>query len=315
MTASIGSGSVLPLRRYYHKDQEEDHTMTGSRRFSITMGIVAGFIGVVATGEPVQAETLTVAAAHSLKGAFQDIVPLFEKEYGVTVQVVYGPSQTLRRQIEQGAPIDVFLPDSFEEVEKLQKKGLTLNGGPRIFAQTSLVLVMATASRATSIPFREVFPDRAIRIALVDPTTSALGEITAKALTKQDPAYRNRSHLLHAQHSEDIVNLVRTGKAEVGIVYRVDAIHSGQVRIIDEAPAGRYTPVQFGEAVVWTCRDASLGVAEEFFDFIISPRIQKLLLSYGFDSMPSNGSGAEVRSTEHKPRVATDLLQASEPHR
>ena len=263
--------------------------MAGIQKVSIAMALVCGLASVVATGERVQAETLTVAAAHSLKGAFQDIVPMFEKEYGVTVQVVYGPSQTLRLQIEQGAPIDVFLPESFEEVAKLQKKGLTINGGPRIFAQTSLVLVMATASPATSISFREVFPDRAIRIALVDPRTSALGEITARALTKLDPAYRNRSHLLHVQHSDDVVDLVRSGEAEVGIVYRVDAINSGQVRIIDEAPAGRYTPVQFGQAVVWTCRDASRSVAEEFFDFILSPRIQKLLLTYGFDSVPSNG--------------------------
>lgn len=270
--------------------------MTGFRKFGVAMAVVFGFAGNVATEGAVQAETLTVAAAHSLKGAFQDIVPMFEEEYGVTVQVVYGPSQTLRRQIEQGAPIDVFLPESFEEVEKLQKKGLTINGGPRIFARTSLVLVMATASPAASISFHEVFPDRTIRIALVDPKTSALGEITARALTTLNPAYRNRSHLLHVPHSEDVVNLVRTGKAEVGIVYRVDAINSGQVRIIDEAPVGQYTPVEFGEAVVWTCREASRSAAEDFFKFIMSPRIQKLLLKYGFDPVPSNGSRVQLSS-------------------
>ena len=55
------------------------------------------------------------------------------------------------------------------------------------------------------------------------------------------------------------MNLVHTGRADVGIVYRVDAIHnSGQVRIIDETPAGTYTRVQFGQAVVWTCRKDSL---------------------------------------------------------
>lgn len=262
--------------------------MTGILKFSVAMALVSGLAGVIGTEAPVQAETLTVAAAHSLKGAFQDIVPLFQEEYGVTVQVVYGPSQTLRRQIEQGAPIDVFLPESFEEVQKLQKKGLTINGGPRIFAQTSLVLVMATASPAASISFREVFPDRTIRIALVDPKTSALGEITARALTTLNPAYRNRSHLIHAPHSEDVVNLVRTGGAEVGIVYRADAINNGQVRIIDEAPAGQYTRVEFGEAVVWTCREASRSAAEDFFKFVMSPRVQKLLLKYGFDPLPSN---------------------------
>ena len=263
--------------------------MAGIRKFSMAMAIVGGLAGVVATGERVQAEALTIGAAHSLKPALNEILPMFEREYGATVHVVYGPSQTLRRQIEKGAPIDVFLPEGIEEVEKLQKKGLTLNGGLGIYAQTSLVLVMSTASSAPSISFRDVLPDRATRIALGDPKTSALGEITARAFTKLGPAYKNRSHLLHAQHSEDIVNLVHTGEADVGVVYRVDAINSRHVRIIDEAPAGTHAPVQFGEAVVWTCREASLGVAEEFFDFIMSPRIQKLLLKYGFDSVPSNG--------------------------
>jgi molybdate transport system substrate-binding protein len=106
---------------------------------------------------------------------------------------------------------------------------------------------------------------------------------------KREWIFISRSHLLHAQHSDDIVNLVHTGEADVGVGYRVDAINSGQVRIIDEAPAGTHTPVQFGQAVVWTCRNESLSAAEKFFDFIMSPRIQKLLLKYGFDSVPSIG--------------------------
>ncbi len=275
--------------------------MTGIRSFGIAVVVVSGIAGIVTTGERVQAEILTVAAAHSLKPAFREILPMFESEYGVTVQVVYGPSQSLRREIEQGAPIDVFLPEAVAEVQKLHKKGLTLNGGGRVYAQTSLVLVMSATSKATPISFREAPPNRAIRIALVDPKTSALGEITARELAKLDPAYTSRFHLLHAEHSDDVVNLVRTGEAEVGIVYRADAINSGQVRIIDEAPAGAYAPVQFGHAVVWTCRDASLRVAEEFVEFMMSPRIQKLLLKYGFDSVPSNGSRAELRSIEHEP--------------
>jgi molybdate transport system substrate-binding protein len=261
--------------------------MAGILRLSVAMAVVSGLAGVVATGEPVQAETLTIGAAHSLKAAFQEIVPMFEKEYGAKVGVVYGPSHTLRRQIEKGAAIDVFLPAAVEDVDKLHKKGLTLNGGPRIYAHSSLVLVMSASSRATPISFHEVL-NPATRLAVADPKVSTLGEITARALTKLDPAYKNRFHLLQAQHSEDVVNLVHTGQAHVGLVYRADAINNG-LRIIDESPTGTYTPVQFGEAVVWTCRKASLGVAEEFLDFMMSPRIQKLLLKYGFDPAPSNG--------------------------
>lgn len=261
--------------------------MTGIFKLSAAMVVVSGCVGVVAIGSPAQAETLTIGAAHSLKPAFQEIVPMFEKEYGAKVSVVYGPSHTLRRQIEKGAEIDVFLPEAVEEVERLHKKGLTLNGGPRIYAQTSLVLVMSSASKATSISFHEVLPNGATRIAVADPRVSTLGDITARAFTKLDPAYKTRSQVLHGQHSDEIVNLVQTGKADVGIVYRADAINSGEVRIIDEAPTGISTPVQLGEALVWTCRKASLGVAEEFLDFMMSPRIQKLLLKYGFDSAPS----------------------------
>jgi len=261
--------------------------MTGIRTFSMAVAIISGLAGVVGIGDPAQGETLTVGAAHSLKAPFEEIVPMFEKEYGVTVHVMYGPSQTLRQQIEKGAAIDVFVAEGVDEVMKLESKGLTLNGGPRIYAQTSLVLVMSMASPLTSVSFREVPPRRTARMALGDPRTSALGQITAKALGKLD--YKSRYHLLHAEHTDDVVNMVHSGVADVGIVYRVDAINNGQVRIIDEAPAGKQMPVQFGQAVVSTCRDESLKAAEEFFDFIMSPRVQMLLLKYGFDSMPSNG--------------------------
>jgi len=251
------------------------------------LAVTIGLAGIFANERSVQAETLTIGAGHSLKPAFQEIIPMFEREYGAAVQVVYGPSQTLRRQIEQGGPIDVFLSASVEEIEKLRTNGLIL-GRTRIYARTSLVLVMSATSLATPISFHEGLPNRRTRIALGDPKTSALGQMTARALSTFDPAYRSHSNLLYGEHSDAVMRLVETGKADAGIVYRADAIGSGHMRIIDEVPPGRHTPVQFGEAVVSTCRAASCALAEEFLDFMTSPRMQKLLLKYGFDSIPSN---------------------------
>jgi molybdate transport system substrate-binding protein len=242
--------------------------------------IAIGLTGIVATGAQAQAETLNIAAAYSLKPVFNEIITMFEKEYGVPVHVEYGSSQTLGRQIENGEPVDVFFPASYEEVEKLYKKGLTLKRKPRIFAQTSLVLVMSSASVASSISFHDVLPNR-VRIALGDPKTSVLGEITARTLT-------TASNLIYGQHSMDVMSLITTRRADVGIIYRSDAINSGQMRIIDETPAGKYTSIKLGEAMVWTCREASLDNAEEFLDFMVSPRIQKLLLKHGFDPVSSN---------------------------
>ena len=275
--------------------------MRGIRQFTIALAVASGFLGALGNLHMVQAETITVAAAPTLRAAFHEIVPMFESEYGATVRVVYGPSQTLRRQIEKGTPIDVFLPSSVEEVEKLHKKGLTLSGEPRIYAQSSLVMVTSASSLAMAVSFRDVLPNGATRIALGNPQTSALGEVTARALSKLDPAYTHRSHLLYAQDSEDVVTLLHTGKADVGIVYRADAINSGQTRIIDEAPVGMQTSVQFGEAIVWTCRKSSLPVAQQFFDFMLSPRIQKLLVQYGFESVPLEASGLGIKRIPHEP--------------
>ena len=270
--------------------------MARSLKLGLAVAVVAwGFTLSMGTMERLHAEDLTIGAAYSLRPAFHEILPMFEREYDATVQVQYGPSQTLRQQIEKGAPIDVFLPAAAHEVEKLERKGLTLNGGPKIYAQTSLVLVMSSTSRATPISFSDPAADRA-RLALGDPRTTALGEITARSLTKLNAAYKGRFHVLYAEHSERIMNLIQIGEADAGIVYRVDAVNSGQVRIIDENPTGSQVAVPFGLAIVSTCREASLNTAEKFFDFMTSPRIQKLLLKYGFDAAPSTANGVRTVS-------------------
>jgi molybdate transport system substrate-binding protein len=262
--------------------------MTVTLRCTLAMGLIGGIVGLLGTGRPVLAEALTIAASHSLKPAFHEIVPMFEQEYGVTVEMVYGPSHTLRHHIEQGAPIDVFLPESLEDIEKLEKKALTIHGKPRIYAASSLVLVMSAASLATPISFQEALPNRGTRVALVNPKTSAVGAVTARVLHKINPAFKAGSNFVFGEHTEDVVNFVDSGKADAGIVHRVDAIGNGRLRIIDEAPFGKQTSVQFGEAIVSTCREASLEAAQEFVDFMMSPRIQMLLLKYGFDTTPSD---------------------------
>ena len=256
------------------------------RKFIVVVALAGGITGL-GFGAPARSETLTVAAAPTLRAALQEIVPMFEKEHAASVHVQYGPAQTFRRQIEHGTPIDVFLPESWQDLETLQHKGLTLLGGPRHYAQSTLVLVMSSASPAATISFGDTSPNRALHVALVDPKTSAFGVIAVKALKRLDPFGNHYSRLLPTQDTDDVVRLVSAGAAHVGVVHRVDAINSGDVRIIDEAPGGRSIPILFGQAVVSTCREASLPTAEQFMNFMMSPRIQKLLLKYGFDAMPT----------------------------
>ncbi len=223
---------------------------------------IVGVTSVTAWGEPTQTASLTVESAPSLEAVFQNIIPMFEQDLGVKVHIVYGPSKTRRRQIEKEEPIDVFFSDGVEDVEKLHKEGLTLNGKPRVYAQTSLMFALSAAFPAMAISFHDhdVLRERGVRITVGDPNTSALGDITARALGKLDPAYKNHFSLLYGRDGKDSVNLVRTEKADEGIVFHADAINGGQVRII--ASGGTYPPVLFGQAVAWTCRDASVSVTQ-----------------------------------------------------
>jgi molybdate transport system substrate-binding protein len=286
---NLRGGIVHCAHHGLFSDEGSSIVRTRIWKFSMTMVLVCGVAGL-GMGTPARGETLTVAAAQSLRAPFQEILRMFEKEYGVPVEVRYGPSHTLRRQIEQGAPIDVFLSESLQEVETLHQKGLTLLGGPHQYAQTSMVVVMSSASAATSVSFGEASLTGGWRVALVDPKTSSVGAISVKALKQLDPLAHHHARLVPAPHTDEVVRLVSVGDADLGIVYRADAINSGQVRIIDEAPAGRSIPVVFGQAVVSTCRQASLKAAEQFVNFMMSPRIQKLLLKYGFDAMSTKAT-------------------------
>jgi molybdate transport system substrate-binding protein len=250
--------------------------------------MIVSLMAGIGIGVPAGAETLSLAAAPSLRAPFQEILRMFEQEYNVTVEVRYGASHTLRRQIEQGAAIDVFLSESMQDIETLHQKGLTRLGGPRHYAQTSMVVVTSSALPATALVFGEASAHGALRVAVVDPKASRVGAISIKALKQMDPLVHRHARVVPAAHSDEVVlvRLVGAGGADIGIVYRADAINSGQVHIIDEMPAGGAIPVVFAQAVVSTCREASLQAAEQFMNFMTSPRIQKLLLKYGFDAMP-----------------------------
>ena len=101
-----------------------------------------------------QPETLTIAAANSLRDALRTLLPAFESQHPeVTVRIIYGPSQSLRKQIEEGAPVDVFLPSLAEEIDQLGKKGLIIEGTKRIYGGTSLVLITGPVLPA---PFRSL---------------------------------------------------------------------------------------------------------------------------------------------------------------
>ncbi|HEX8750572.1 MAG TPA: molybdate ABC transporter substrate-binding protein [Nitrospira sp.] len=245
-----------------------------------------------------QTETLTIAAANSLREALRTLLPTFESQHPeVTVRVIYGPSQSLRKQIEEGAPVDVFLPSLAEEIDQLEKKGLVIQGTKRIYGGTSLVLITSPMLPA---PVRSIEDLRSIpvrRIAVGDPKTSSVGKVAAQFLkfSNLDPTLK--SQYVYGEHSRAVLDLVAKGEAEIGVVYRTDAIMDSHVRILDTAPAESHSPIHYGVAIVWTARNIS--GAGDFIEFLLSSRTQEELKKYGFDQ--AQDKIGLVRRQEVKP--------------
>ena len=245
--------------------------------FSMLIGIT----GVVPSAQA-QPETLTIAAANSLKDALRKVLPRFEAEHpAINVRVIYGPSQSLRKQIEEGAPVDIFLPSLFDEIDQLETKGLIIQGTKRAFAGTSLVLITGVALPAPvgTIHDLETVPVR--RIAIGDPKTSSVGKVAAQFLKYSKLEPKLKSQYVFGEHSRAVLDLVAKGEAEVGVVYRTDAASNDKVRILDTAPVESHTPVRYGVAAVWTAKNVS--GAGDFIEFLLAPQTQALFQEYGFD--------------------------------
>jgi molybdate transport system substrate-binding protein len=260
------------------------HFMT--RRNLLLRGLL--FLGVLTTtvwtAPPVQAqpETLTVAAANSLRDAFRQILPLFEAHNkDINVRVIYGPSQTLSKQIEEGAPVDVFLPSLVEEIDQLEKKGLVIQGTKRVYAGTSLVLIAGTELPAPVASVQDLRTALIRYIAIGDPKTSSVGKVAAQFLKYSKLDSQLKAQFVYGEHSRAVLDLVAKGEADIGIVYRTDAIANRKIRIFDTAPEGSHTPIRYGVAAVWTAKNIS--GAGDFINFLATPEVQALLQEHGFD--------------------------------
>jgi molybdate transport system substrate-binding protein len=259
--------------------------------------IVAFTVALAPAAYAQSSETFTIAVANSLKDVFRKIVPLFEtQDRDVNVRVIYAQSKTLLKQIEEGAPVDLFVPSSYEELDQLEQKKLIVQDTKQIYARTALVLVTNTAFPATinSISDLETLPVR--HIAIGDPTTSAVGRDAVHFLKYRNLEPRLKSSYLLGEHSKAVLDLVSKGEAELGLVYRADAIPVKRVRIIDAAPAESHKPIRYGVAAPWTSENVFR--VRDFIAFLLSEPVQAELKKFGFDQEVSDVSVVEQQEVK-----------------
>lgn len=226
---------------------------------------------------PGQAAEMTVSAAASLTNAFTELKDLFEKAHpDLTVNTNYAASNPLLRQLEEGAPVDVFASADQQTMDKAVAAKVVDPATRRTFALNDLVVIVPAGSKKPAnlealANFR--------RIAIGNPDSVPAGRYTRDALTKAGLWEKLLPGCVQAASVRQALAYVARGEADAGFVYRTDALQMGD-KVEIAFVADGHDPVSYPIAVAVT--GASPAAGQEFLNFVLSPEGQAVLAKYGF---------------------------------
>lgn len=226
-------------------------------------------------------DSLLVGAAASLQHVLQEITPLYQAK--VTNQKLdynFAASGVLQQQIEQGAPIDVFISAATKQIDALQQKNLLIAGTQRNLLTNRLVLVTPKQEAIAIKDFRELVNPEINRIAIGEPRSVPAGQYATEVLKNLNILEQVQSKFVLGSSVKAVLAAVATGDADAGIVYLTDAKSSAQVTIATTADPQFHSPIIYPIAILKATK--SPAAAQQYVDFLQSPPAQQIFEKYGF---------------------------------
>jgi molybdate transport system substrate-binding protein len=238
----------------------------------------AGFARLRYTQEPQQ--ELTVSAAISLKDALDKVAQLYRAERPNTVtHFNLGASGTLQRQIEQGAPVDIFISASEDQMNSLESEGLLLAGTRKDLVKNAVVLIVPKGKTGIA-SFQDLARPEVKVIAIGEPQTVPAGKYAQEVLTHYHLYESLKPKLVLGNDVRQVLTYVITGNADAGIVYATDVMTTQKVTIAATAPEDSHSPVVYPVAVLKSSKEAD--EAKRFLDFLNGEKAKDVFEQYGF---------------------------------
>ena len=230
-------------------------------------------------------ETLLVSAAASLTDALGEIGRVYEGRSPDLVNFNFGASSTLERQIEESAPVDVFLSADEALVDRLEQRNLLAAGTRRSLLSNTLVIAVSKDS-ALAIPSpRALASDGVHSLALAEPSSVPAGIYAREYLQKLGIWESVRPKVIPTENVRAALAAVEAGNADAAIVYRTDAAISRRVRVAFEVPVADGPKISYPAAVMRESRHAE--AARKFLSFLESPAAAGIFRRYGFRVIPA----------------------------
>jgi len=235
-----------------------------------------------ATAIPVHAEDLLVSAAASLTDALKEIGAKFEKAANTKVVFNFGASSMLARQIEEGAPADVFLSADEAQMNRLQNK---IVPATRSDLLTNVLVVIARKDSAQSLSqLSDLAKPEVTRIAIADPQAVPAGVYAKEVLIKAKLWDKIEPKIAPTENVRATLAVVEAGNADAGFVYKTDAISSAKVRMALEIPAEFAPKIVYPAAIVAGSRHQDQ--AQRFLAFLKTEEARQIFRRLGFGITP-----------------------------
>lgn len=244
--------------------------------------IAAAVAALLAVSAPARAGDVTVFAAASLKDAMDDVADLWAETTDHTAKVALAGSSTLARQIQQGAPVDVFISANTAWMDRLEADGLIVAERRVDLLRNTLVLVghghgddAVDLSDPAALPAR--LGDGRLAMALVEAVPAG---IYGKAALQSLGLWRTlEPRVAQADNVRAALALVSTGEAPLGIVYGTDAAADDSVSVLATFPEDSHPPIVYPAAPL---ADSTNALADRFVDFLQGPEARSAFERQGF---------------------------------
>ena len=243
---------------------------------------IAAIVATTALSQVASATDITVFAASSLKEALDEQVSAWSARSGHRVRVSYAGSNALARQIESGAPANLFISADEEWMDYLAQKKLIVAASRRDLVKNDLVLVapITSAKPLTVTPgFALAAALAGGRLAVANPDAVPAGKYAKAALTKFGVWSSVEGQLARAENVRAALAFVARAEAPVGIVYRTDAMAEPRVSIVGTFPPDSHPVLVYPAAMV---AGQETAAARALLDALLSADAKKAWQRFGF---------------------------------
>ncbi|MDQ6622792.1 MAG: molybdate ABC transporter substrate-binding protein [Verrucomicrobiota bacterium] len=230
------------------------------------------------------AAEVSVQAAASLTDAMKEIGAAYEKETGDQVQFNFGASSMLARQIEQGAPADLFLSADEAKMDALEQAGLLLAGTRRDLLSNSLVIIVPADSRTIPQSAAELVRPEFDKLALAEPQSVPAGIYAREYLEKLGLWAKLKGKIVPTENVRAALAAVESGNCAAGFVYKTDAMLSKKVKVALALAASDGPKITYPLAVLKSSREPER--AQAFAKYLEGAQARKIFEKFGFSLVP-----------------------------